>query len=373
MKLPVRASGGSFVAVAILLFCAPRGFSQEPPVGTAQGKTGSNSILKTEGGVPYYKAWLRQDVIWIISDEERAAFKLLKSDEERDQFIDAFWSRRDPTPDTLENEFKDEHYRRIVYANDHFGTRTPGWKSDRGRMYVMFGPPDEVESYPARAQDKTPGVNPSSYPLEVWHYRYLEGIGEDVVLEFVDACHCNEYNMPITPARQKDVRTYAAKGLSSLLEGEPESGDLRLPFGLVNPPKIRFKNLEEKLNAQLNWNTLPFEVSTAEVKATDVTSVVSITISFRKRDVMFAQKDGSRRARINIFGRVTTLTGRVVEVFEDTVDSSAGSEPVSDTEADTLVKTLALRNGRYKVEIAAQAANGDRWGIRVQEVKVGAP
>ena len=87
-----------------------------------------------------YKKWLDEDVAWIITDEERAAFKQLSNDEERDNFIEAFWQRRDPTPDTEENEFKEEHYRRIAYANEHFAAGIPGWKTDRGRIYIMYGP-----------------------------------------------------------------------------------------------------------------------------------------------------------------------------------------------------------------------------------------
>jgi hypothetical protein len=73
-----------------------------------------------------YKTWLDEDVHWIITDEERSAFKQLSSDQERDQFIEAFWRHRDPTPDTTENEYKEEHYRRIVFANEQFASSLPG-------------------------------------------------------------------------------------------------------------------------------------------------------------------------------------------------------------------------------------------------------
>ncbi len=122
-----------------------------------------------------YKKWLSEDVVWIITDEERAAFKQLSNDEERDQFIEAFWQRRDPTPDTIENEFKEEHYRRIAYANEHFPAGIPGWKTDRGRMYIMYGPPDEIESHPSGGSYERPmekgGGETSTYPFEDWRYR----------------------------------------------------------------------------------------------------------------------------------------------------------------------------------------------------------
>jgi GWxTD domain-containing protein len=96
-----------------------------------------------------YKKWLDEDVRYIITDEEKTAFKQLSNDEERDNFIEAFWARRDPTPDTVENEYKEEHYARIAYANEHFAAGIPGWKSDRGRIYIMYGKPDEIDSHPS--------------------------------------------------------------------------------------------------------------------------------------------------------------------------------------------------------------------------------
>ncbi|MGO9168830.1 MAG: GWxTD domain-containing protein, partial [Candidatus Sulfotelmatobacter sp.] len=137
-----------------------------------------------------YKKWLNEDVIWIITDEERAAFKQLSNDEERDNFIEAFWQRRDPTPDTEENEYKEEHYRRIAYANEHFAAGIPGWKSDRGRIYIMYGPADEVDSHPSGGSYERPleegGGETSTFPFEDWRYRYLEGIGQEIIIEFVD-------------------------------------------------------------------------------------------------------------------------------------------------------------------------------------------
>jgi GWxTD domain-containing protein len=373
---PTKGYPGFAVLLVILLSCSTLSTSQEQPPGTTQKKTG---ILKLDAGVPYYKGWLQQDVVWIIIDEERAAFKLLRNDEERDRFIEAFWARRDPTPDTFENEYKEEHYRRIVYANDHFGSRIPGWKNDRGRIYIMFGPPDEIESYPTgRVQERTPEVEDlSAYPLEVWSYSHLEGIGDNVVLEFIDTCWCGEYSMPMTPTTERGMNASKPRFLRREPWGRLEAVDPTSRTFLVagNPPKVKFKSLEEKLDAQLNWKALPFEVSTDSVKATDVTSLVPITISFRKRDITFGKKGGLRRARLSIFGRVTTLTGRVAEVFEDTLDASASTESSSSSgaEAATLVETLALRNGRYRVEIAAQEAGSDRWGMWVQAVKVGDP
>src|SRR5215831_10949703 len=127
--------------------------------------------------------WVDEDVQYIITGEERAAWKRLKTDEEREQFIEQFWLRRDPTPDTIDNEYKDEHYERIAYANEHFASGIPGWKTDRGRIYIMYGKADEIESHPAGGPYDRPsyegGGTTTTYPFEVWWYRYIEGIGSD--------------------------------------------------------------------------------------------------------------------------------------------------------------------------------------------------
>src|SRR6516225_6043455 len=152
--------------------------------------------LRKELETPYRK-WLNEDVAYIISDEERAAFKRLQTDEEREQFIEQFWLRRDPTPDTVENEFKEEHYRRIAYANERYASGIPGWKADRGRIYIMYGPPDEIESHPSGGSYERPaeegGGETSTYPFEQWRYRYIDGIGQEIIIEFVDTCMCGEY------------------------------------------------------------------------------------------------------------------------------------------------------------------------------------
>src|SRR4029079_10994711 len=126
--------------------------------------------LRQELETPY-KKWLGQDVGYIISDEEKKAFKGLQTDEEKQQFIEQFWLRRDPTPDTEENEYREEHYRRIAYANDHFASGIPGWKTDRGMIYIKYGPADETESHNGgteqRAQEEGGGQT-SMYPYEKW-------------------------------------------------------------------------------------------------------------------------------------------------------------------------------------------------------------
>src|SRR6476661_1734838 len=154
--------------------------------------------LKQELSKPY-KKWLDEDVAYIITDEERAAFRQLSNDEERDNFIEAFWQRRDPTPDTEENEYKEEHYQRIAYANEHFAAGVPGWRTDRGRIYIVFGKPDEIEDHPSGGSYQRPmeegGGETSTFPFADWRYRYIEGIGQEIIIEFVDTCMCGDYHM----------------------------------------------------------------------------------------------------------------------------------------------------------------------------------
>lgn len=146
------------------------------------------------GGQDPYKKWLDEDVRWIITPQERAEFVKLTTDAQRDQFVEAFWKHRDPTPGTPKNEFKEEHYRRIAYSNEHFAAKTPGWMTDRGRMYILYGPPDKIESHPS------PGKTQQGHPYEIWHYRDLPGLGKDVAVKFVDKCNCGDYGREINAA-----------------------------------------------------------------------------------------------------------------------------------------------------------------------------
>ena len=183
------------------------------PLTDKQKKQNSKS-LKIELSKTY-KKWLDEDVRWIITDEEQKAFKLLSNDEERDQFIEAFWQRRDPTPDTIENEFKEEHYRRMAYANEHFAAGIPGWKSDRGRIYIMYGPADEIESHPSGGSYQRPmdegGGETSTYPFEDWRYRYLEGVGQEIIIEFVDTCMCGDYPHDHGPLGERRTALYSQR------------------------------------------------------------------------------------------------------------------------------------------------------------------
>ncbi len=350
-----------------------------------------------------YKKWLNEDVIWIITDQERAAFKQLSNDEERDNFIEAFWQRRDPTPDTEENEYKEEHYRRIAYANEHFAAGIPGWKSDRGRIYIMYGKADEVESHPSGGTYQRPmeegGGETSTFPFEQWRYRYLEGIGQEVIIEFVDSCMCGDYHMTLDRS-EKDALKYTPNagltqyeemgigskanrftggGLEQLGTGPMSSSNATKQFDrleqfakLQAPPPVKYKDLEELVTTKLITNLMPFDVRTDFVKVTGDTVLVPITIQMKYRDITFANKDGIQRGTVNIFGRVTTLTGRIVQTFEDPaqVDVPAELLPRMAENSSVYWKALPLRPGRYKIDIAVKDVNGDRKGVWSRGIQV---
>jgi GWxTD domain-containing protein len=342
-----------------------------------------------------YKRWLDEDVAYIITPEERAAFKQLSNDEERDQFIEAFWRRRDPTPDTAENEFKEEHYRRIAYANDHFAAGVPGWRTDRGRIYIVYGPPDEIESHPSGGSYERPmnegGGSTQTYPFEDWRYRYIDGIGSNIIIEFVDTCMCGEYHMTmdkgekdalakvpgmgLTMYEQMGMATKADRGtngISSLGAGPFSTDQQAKEFDvleqyskLLRPPAIKFKDLEaEAVSHKIITNLMPFDVRADFVKVTSDTVLVPVTIEVKNRDITFVDKDGVSRGTVNIFGRVSTLTGRVAQTFEDTVQADIPSEllPRSAEGAQEYWKALPLRPGRYRFDIVVKDVNGDRVG-----------
>ncbi len=371
------------------------GPEQDPlkrPLSEKQKKE-SQKALRQELSKPF-KKWLDEDVRWIITDEERAAFKQLSNDEERDQFIEQFWLRRDPTPDTVENEFKEEHYRRIAYANEHFAAGIPGWRTDRGRIYVMYGPADQIDAHPSGGSyDRPPeegGGQTSTYPFETWRYRYLEGVGQEVEIEFVDPCMCGEYHMTMDRSEKDALLNVPNAGLTSYEQmGMASKADrfngglerlgqgpfnrdmnskqfdrLELYAKLSKPPTVKFKDLEEVVSHKISVNLMPFDVRADFVKVTSDTVLVPVTIQVKNKDVTFVSKDGIQRGTVNIFGRITTLTGRIAQTFEDTVQVDVPAELLPKTVENSSVywKALPLRPGRYRVDLVLKDVNGDRVG-----------
>ncbi len=355
---------------------------------TPEQKKQQKALLKELEGP--YKRWLSQDVVYIITDEEKGAFLRLSNNDERDQFIEQFWLRRDPTPDTVENEYKEEHYRRIAYANERFTAGVQGWRTDRGRIYIVYGPPVNIESHaggeegyqrPADYRGFTPNdtgggygntgttYSSTTYPYEVWTYRHLDGVGDNIMIEFVDRCNCGTYKISLNPV-EKDMNAdmeidYAKLPQDARDEYGRNQFDRLQQFAKLNlPPLIKFKDLESVVTHKLNYNLVPFDVVTDFVKVTSDTALVPITVQVQNKSLTFNQKDGVATAVVNIFGRITTLTGRVAQTFEDTVKISTTSEllPREMQRPSVYWKAVPLRSGRYRVDLVVKDVNGDRVG-----------
>jgi GWxTD domain-containing protein len=339
--------------------------------------------------------WLNQDVRWIITDDERKAFMQLSNEEEREQFIEAFWQRRNPNPDSEDNEFKDEHYRRIAYANEHFPAGIPGWKTDRGRIYIVFGPPDEIESHPSGGSYQRPmeegGGETSTFPFEDWRYRYIEGIGQEVIIEFVDDCMCGAYEMTMDRSKKDallmvpnaGLTLYEEMGMQSKasrfnggglerLGVSPYNNDLQTKefdrleqFAKLNQaPAVKFKDLQEVVQHKITYNQMPFDVRTDFVKITSDTVLVPVTVQIKNRDITFTNKEGVQHGVVNIFGRLSNLAGKVAQTFEETVIADVPAEllPREVENSKIYWKAVPLRPGRYRLDVVVKDVNGDRMG-----------
>jgi GWxTD domain-containing protein len=355
-----------------------------------------------------YRKWLDQDVRWIITDQERKAFLSLSNDEERDAFIEQFWRRRNPNPDSPDNEYREEYYARIAYANEHFAAGKPGWMTDRGMIYIKFGKPDSIDSHPSGGEYERPidegGGETSTYPFETWHYRYIDGIGENIDIEFVDTCMCGDYHMTIDRS-EKDALLHVPNAGETLYEqmGMAKKADrfkggledlgpgpdsatnqskefdrIELMAKLEAPPVIKFKDMDlaEFLSSHkvLNGPFFPFEVRTDFVKVTDDTVLVPITLQIRNKDITFNTKDGVSKGDVNIIGRISTITDRVVQSFEDTVECGPYPSELLQREmqgANLYWKAFPLRPGRYRIDIAIKDVNNpDHVGVWAQAITV---
>jgi len=343
-----------------------------------------------------YKKWLNEDVIYIISPEERSAFVHLTTNEEREQFIEQFWQRRNPDPDSAENTFKEEHYRRIAYTNEHYASGIPGWKTDRGRIYIMWGPPDEIDSHPSGGSYDRPsnegGGSTSTFPFEDWRYRYLEGIGEDVNIEFVDPTMTGEYRLTMDPS-EKDALTYVpgagltqmeSLGLSSKTArfnntdgthtaygpagptaSQNEFTRLELNAKIQRPPPVKFKDLEAVVTSRLVKDQVKFDYRFDFLRITSDTVLVPITVQIPTRQLSFAEKDGVDSATVNLFARITTLSGRPVQTFEDTVHRDVPSALLQQSLSTSSIyqKAVPLSPGLYRLDIVLKDVNSNNVGV----------
>lgn len=303
-----------------------------------------------------YRTWIEQDVGYIITDEEKQAFHWLSNDDERDQFIEQFWRRRDPTPDTAENEFKEEHYRRIAYANEHFASGIPGWRTDRGMIHIKYGPPDEIDPHPSGGSYQRPieqgGGTSVIYPFETWRYRYIEGIGTNVVIEFVDRSQTGEYRLTTDP-QEKDALQHVSGYVPPNLQMGPNQFDrIELVANLQKPPHIKFPDLEAAVTSFIRYDTLPIKVRTDFIPVTPTSVLSNITIQLDRKDLQFRDTDGVAKATVNLYARITTVSRRNVNVFEDAilVEGTSGLALYQ--------KSVPLAPGKYRLSIAARDVVG---------------
>jgi GWxTD domain-containing protein len=368
--------------------------SQQDPLKRERKKDDQGAAREKLGGV--YKKWLDEDVRWIITDEELSAFKKLSNNAERDIFIEGFWQRRDPTPDTAENEYKEEHYRRIAYANEHYAAGMPGWRTDRGRIYIMYGPPTSIDSHPMGGPYQRPaeegGGSTQTFPFEVWRYRYLEGIGQEIEIEFVDDCGCGAYEMTLDRSKKDALLHVPNAGLTTMEEmgqankadrfrgglesigsgpfngnNQSKQFDRMETFAKLNrAPDIKFKDLQNELvTHKFRTNLLPFDVQVDFVKLTSDTVLVPITLQVPLKGLTFANKDGVQRAVVNVYGQLTKLSGQIVQTFEETLHRDIPAELLEKEINNTSLywKALPMRPGLYRLDVVVKDVNGDKTGI----------
>jgi GWxTD domain-containing protein len=359
-------------------------------------KQQSDNALKKELS-SQYKKWLDEDVVYIITSEERHAFLHLATNEEREQFIEAFWQRRNPDPDSPENTFKEEHYRRIAYANEHYASGIPGWKTDRGRIYIMWGPADEVDYHAPGDQYDRPfdqgGGTTTTYGFEDWRYRYLEGMGENVQLEFVDPTGTGEFHLTMDPS-EKDALLYVPNAGLTMAEqmgmasktarfqnpdgthdapspgGAPSEQDEEFTrienyANIFKPPPVKFKDLEAVVTSRLVRDQVKFDYRTDFLRIASDTVLVPITVQIPIAQLSFQQKDGVDSATMDLFARVTSLSGRIVQTFEDTLRADYPDALLEQSKKQSRIyqKAVPLTPGLYRLDIVLKDVNSGNVGV----------
>lgn len=343
-----------------------------------------------------YKRWLENDVAYIITKEEQRAFKALQTDEERENFIENFWRRRDPDPDTEENEYREEYYERIAYANEKFTSGIPGWKTDRGRIYITWGKPDGIESHPSGGSYERPswegGGSTSTYPFETWFYRHLDGVGDGIEIEFVDPTGSGEYRIA-RDASDKDALKYVPgagltlseqMGLSSKADRIAGINQGRGLFGqrmqdtpferlttianLQRPPQVKFSDLQSSLSDSpvIDKNPLDFDLRVDFFRQSEDRVIATFTIQTDNKELQFSD-DGSgiSTAGMNIFGRITAVSGKRSGIFEDSVTANATAQELAEliSKKSVYQKAVALTPGTYKVDVVVRDVKSGNRGI----------
>ncbi len=384
------------VLVVLLLSCLAT-MTYSLPGSDSPQKTSTKKSKEEGDRISYYNKWLNEDVIYIISPEEKSVFKELKTDEEKEKFIEQFWERRNPEQ-RGDNSFKEEHYRRVAYANEHFASGVPGWKTDRGRVYIMYGKPDEIDSHPSGGSYQREiyegGGETSTFPFERWRYRHIDGIGDDVEIEFVDKTMSGEYRIAMDPDEKDALLMVPNAGLTlneqmglSKKEDRPYfnpsaandpsyNGFMRakdMPFArmeqyfaLQRPPQIKFEDLKGMVTTRVTYNTLPYSLRMDFVRLSSDKILVPITIELNNKELEFKKELEFNRASVNVYGMVTNLSGRILAEFEDTISTEyTDSEFEKGKNARSeYQKIVALPPGqRYKLNLVLKDINSGTIGV----------
>ena len=383
------------IAIVIAALGAIAVLAQPPDKKDPNDPTKNTRNVKKEVN-DVYKKWKNNDVAYIITPEEKKAFDALKSDEERENFIENFWRRRDPNPDTEENEYRDQYYERIAYANEHFASGIPGWKTDRGRIYIAWGKADSVESHPSGGSYDRPsyegGGSTTTYPFEIWFYRHLDNVGDGIEIEFVDPTGSGEYRIA-RDANEKDaLRTVPGAGLTTSEQlGLSNKGDrisgqgngqqnfqreqdspfrrLEIQNNLFHPPAVKFSDLQGIAGGDsgvLDSNPLKFDLRVDFFRQSDDRVIAAFTVQTGNKELTFEQVGGLQQATMNIFGRVTAVSGKRSGIFEDSVTADASAVELAEAKDRKSVyqKAIALAPGTYKVDVVVRDVKSGSKGIQ---------
>jgi GWxTD domain-containing protein len=347
------------------------------------------------------KNWIENEVPDIITEAERRAFRELGTEEEREQFIEIFWNNRNPDPESPTNAFKEEHYRRLAYADEHFASGISGRKTDRGRIYIIWGPPDEIDSHPTGGTyERSPqqgGGSSTAYAWELWRYRRLEGIGENVEIEFVDPSGSGEYHITSDPC-EKDALAHvpgAGLSLSEITGGSSKAGRFTNSNGTTCPMPLgsmtaanefdniervfkvqhapeHFRELAAKVDSRIVANQLPFDYRADFLRATSNTVLVPITVQLRNRDLQFRGKDGLQSAVLDLYGRITDPGGGVVQTFEDIISRDFPDSLFQPSlELSSIYqKSIPLRSGLYRLDLVIKDTQSGNIGVQSQALRV---
>ncbi|MCO6510592.1 MAG: GWxTD domain-containing protein [Aridibacter famidurans] len=327
-----------------------------------------------------YDDWISKDVPYIATKAEKEAFNKLKTREEKENFIAVFWDLRDPDPDTEVNEYREEYYERIAYANEHFTSGVPGWMTDRGRIYITWGKPDSVESRPMGGSYDRPawegGGTTSTYPFEIWFYRSRDGLRSGVEFEFVDRSGTGEYRLSINP-NEKDALLFvpgAGPTTGELLGIERRSDRIAgignrnylreqdSPFVKLenismafSPPPVRGSALTGTLEDTpvIDNNPLDFDMRVDLFRQGEDSVIATFTILTNNSELSFSDLGGVRTAHVNVLGRIDSVTGRKTGTFEDSITASENSGDPSSAGVRRSIyqSSKSLAPGRYKVTV----------------------